>query len=313
MLNASNAPRKKTITKALKPWLQSWQLYVLILPALVYLILFAYKPMYGITIAFKNYKMKLGIAGSAWVGLDNFKRIFSSYWFPIIIKNTLTISFLSLLVGFPMPIIFALMLNEVRRDNARKVFQTISYAPHFITTVVLCGMIILFLGKSNGIINKIVVFFGGNAYAYMQDPVAFKWIYSLSGVWQTIGWNSIIYYAALSSLDKEQLEAADIDGANRLQKIRWINLPCLYPTITILLILNCGNMLSVGYEKAYLLQTQPNLNGSEIISTFVYKMGLVKSDFSFSTAVDLLNSVCNVIILLIVNGISRKISETSLF
>ena len=312
-MKASGPVKEKSLAKALRPWLVNWQLYVLILPALVYLILFAYKPMYGITIAFKNYKMKLGIAGSAWVGFDNFGRIFTSYWFPIIIRNTLTVSLLSLVMGFPMPIIFALMLNEVRRDNTRKVFQTISYAPHFITTVVLCGMIILFLSKSNGIINKFVEFLGGERYAYMQDANAFKWIYSLSGVWQGLGWSSIIYYASLSSLDKEQLEAADIDGASRMQKIRYINLPCLYPTITILLILNCGSMLSVGYEKAYLLQTTPNLNGSEIISTYVYKMRLVKSDFSFSTAVDLLNSVCNIIILMIANFISRKISETSLF
>lgn len=297
----------------LHKWIDNWQLYVLILPALAYLILFAYKPMYGIIIAFKTYKMKLGIVGSPWVGFANFQRLFSSYWFPVIIKNTLTISILSLVLGFPLPIILALMLNEVRSNSTRKVFQTVSYAPHFITTVVMCGMIMLFLSKSNGIINKAIVALGGQSYAYMQDANAFKWIYVISGIWQSLGWNSIIYYASLSSLDKSQQEAADIDGANRFQKIIHINLPCLIPTITVLLILNCGSLLTVGYEKAYLLQTNPNLAGSEIISTYVYKMGLEKSDFAFSTAVDLLNSVCNCIILLVANGISRTVSKNSLF
>ena len=288
-------PRRKS---ELRKWLECWQLYVMLLPALLYLILFAYKPMYGILIAFKNYKMKLGIMGSKWVGFDNFERLFSSYWFPVIVKNTLTLSILSLILSFPLPIILALALNEVSSEGVRRTFQTISYAPPFITTVVLCGMITLFLSK---------------AYAYMQDAKAFKWVYVLSGIWQSIGWSSIIYFAALSGLDKSQQEAANIDGANRFQKIVHINFPCLIPTITILLILNCGSLLTVGYEKAFLLQTGPNLAGSEIISTYVYKMGLEKSDFSFSTAVGLLNSVCNAVILLIANGVSRAVSQNSLF
>lgn len=303
-------PRRKS---ELRKWLECWQLYVMLLPALLYLILFAYKPMYGILIAFKNYKMKLGIMGSPWVGFANFERLFSSYWFPVIVKNTLTLSVLSLILSFPLPIILALALNEVSSEGVRRTFQTISYAPHFITTVVLCGMITLFLSQSNGIINKLVVALGGQAYAYMQDAKAFKWVYVVSGIWQSVGWSSIIYFAALSGLDKSQQEAADIDGANRFQKIVHINFPCLIPTITILLILNCGSLLTVGYEKAFLLQTSPNLAGSEIISTYVYKMGLEKSDFSFSTAVGLLNSVCNAIILLIANGVSRAVSQNSLF
>ena len=252
-------PRRKS---ELRKWLECWQLYVMLLPALLYLILFAYKPMYGILIAFKNYKMKLGIMGSPWVGFTNFERLFSSYWFPVIVKNTLTLSVLSLILSFPLPIILALALNEVSSEGVRRTFQTISYAPHFITTVVLCGMITLFLSQSNGIINKLVVALGGQAYAYMQDAKAFKWVYVLSGIWQSVGWSSIIYFAALSGLDKSQQEAADIDGANRFQKIVHINFPCLIPTITILLILNCGSLLTVGYEKAFLLQTSPNLAGS---------------------------------------------------
>ena len=305
-------PRVHKKSEARK-WLDCWQLYVMLLPTLIYLILFAYKPMYGVLIAFKNYKMKLGIMGSPWVGLDNFKRLLTSYWFPVIVKNTLTLSLMSLILGFPLPIIFALMLNEVGREGTRRVFQTISYAPHFITTVVLCGMIMLFLSQSNGIINKFIVMLGGKAYAFMSDAKAFKWVYVVSGMWQGLGWGSIIYYAALSSLDKEQLEAAEIDGASRFQKIIYINFPCLIPTITILLILNCGSLLSVGYEKAYLLQTSPNLAGSEIISTYVYKMGLEKNDMGFSTATNLLNSVTNSIILIVANTISRVVSKNSLF
>ena len=307
-----SAPKVHKKSEARK-WLDCWQLYVMLLPALVYLILFAYKPMYGVLIAFKNYKMKLGVMGSPWVGLDNFKRLLTSYWFPVIVKNTLTISLMSLILGFPLPVIFALMLNEVGKEGTRRVFQTISYAPHFITTVVLCGMIMLFLSQSNGIINKFIVMLGGKAYAFMSDAKAFKWVYVVSGMWQGLGWGSIIYYAALSSLDKEQLEAAEIDGASRFQKIIYINFPCLIPTITILLILNCGSLLSVGYEKAYLLQTSPNLAGSEIISTYVYKMGLEKNDMGFSTATNLLNSVTNSIILIVANTISRVVSKNSLF
>lgn len=305
-----NAPRKKS---ELRKVLDCWQLYVMLAPAFIYFLLFAYKPMYGVLIAFKNYKMKLGIMGSPWVGFDNFMRLFESYWFPVIVKNTLTISLMSLVLGFPLPIVFALMLNEVGKEGTRRVFQTISYAPHFITTVVLCGMITLFLSKSNGIINKFVEVLGGQRYAYMQDAGAFKWIYVITGMWQGLGWSSIIYFATLSGLDKSQLEAAEIDGASRFQKIIYINLPCLIPTMTILLIMNCGSILSVGYEKAFLLQTSPNLSGSEIISTYVYKMGLEKADFSFSTATNLLNQVCNIVTLLIANTISRMVSQTSLF
>ncbi len=294
-------------------WLRCWQLWVMLLPAILYILLFVYKPMYGIQIAFKDYRMRMGFAGSEWVGLKHFVRLFQSYWFPIIIKNTLLISGLSLLIGFPAPIVLSLMVNEVPNAKAQRVFQTISYAPHFITTVVICGMINLFLSQSNGIVNKFIEALGGEAQNFMQSPSAFKWIYVLTGVWQGVGWSSIIYVASLSGIDLSQLEAAQIDGANRLQKILHINLPHIVPTIIILLILQCGSILSVGYEKVYLLQTMPNLQGSEIISTYVYKMGLEKSDFSFSTAVGLLNSVCNTAFLVITNAISRKLTDTSLF
>jgi putative aldouronate transport system permease protein len=292
---------------------KNWRLYLMCTPAILYFILFSYKPMYGIIIAFKNYSMRKGIMGSPWIGLDNFERLFNSYWFPIILKNTLTLSLLTLILGFPIPIILALLLNEVKNNRLRKTFQTVSYAPHFISTVVLCGMVTLFLSPSSGVINRFIGILGGDAVNFLQDPAMFKWVYVISGIWQEIGWGSIIYFATLSGVDKALLEAADIDGASRMQKIWYINLPVLVPTILILLILNCGSLLSVGYEKVYLLQNATNLSASEVISTFVFKSGLEKADFSFGAAADLFNSIVNSIVLVIANMISKRTTKTSLF
>lgn len=286
-----------------------WQLYLMILPALVYVILFSYKPMYGVIIAFQNYKLKLGIAGSSFVGFKNFDRLFKSYWFPVILKNTVTISGLSILLGFPAPIILALMVNEIHSNSVRKTFQVVSYAPHFISTVVMCSMIIMFLSPSTGLIGKAL----GDSSSLLQSENNFRWIYVLSEIWQETGWGAIIYYATLSSVDKNLLEAAMIDGANRIQRIIHINIPVLVPTIIIMFILRCGNILSVGYEKVFLLQNPVNLPGSEVISTYVYKMGLQQSDFSFSTATGLLNSVVNCFFLITVNLLSKKISGSSLW
>lgn len=213
----ADAVKKKSI------W-TNWRLYVMCLPAVVYLLLFNYKPMYGIIIAFKNYSMRKGIMGSPWIGFANFQRLFSSYWFPIILKNTLTLSLLSLVLGFPIPIILALALNEVQHSRFRKGFQTISYAPHFISTVVMCGMLTLYLSPSSGIINKFIEILGGDSKNFLQDPAMFKWVYVLSGIWQEMGWGSIIYFATLSGVDRSLLEAAEIDGASRLQKIWYVNL-----------------------------------------------------------------------------------------
>ncbi len=290
-----------------------WQLYVLMLPALIYIVLFAYKPMYGILIAFKDFSMKKGILASPWVGFKNFERLFSSYWFPIILKNTLTISLLSLVIGFPIPIILALLLNEVRSNKFRSMVQTFSYAPHFISMVVMCGMVAMFLSPTTGVVNKLLNALGMESVFFMQEAGLFKWVYVLSGVWQGTGWSSVIYFAALSGVDKSLLEAADMDGATRLQKIWHVNLPVILPTILVMLILQCGSLLSVGYEKAYLLQTSSNLTGSEIISTYVYKVGLVQSDFSFSTAAGLFNTVVNCIILISANQLSKKVAKTGLF
>jgi len=294
-------------------WLRCWQLYVMILPALIYALLFFYKPMYGMLIAFKDYSFRLGTLGSPWNGLINFERLFHSYWFPIILKNTFTISLLSLVVGFPVPVLLALIVNEVGNTRIRNTVQTVTYAPHFISTVVICGMITMFLNPSTGIINRLLGLIGIEPVFFMQEASYFKWIYVITGIWQQAGWDSIIYVAALSGVDKEILEAADIDGANRFQKIVHINFPVLIPTVVVLFILRCGSILSVGYEKVYLLQTNTNLPGSEIISTYVYKVGLEQSDFSFSTAAGVFNSVVNSTILIMANTLSRRVSSTSLW
>lgn len=300
-------------TKLRKRILPNWQLYVLMLPAIIYTLLFSYKPMYGILIAFQNFSIRKGIWGSDWVGFDNFIRLFNSYWFPIILKNTLTLSTLGLIIGFPIPIILALMLNELRNVKYRTFVQTVSYLPHFISTVVMCGIVTMFLSPGNGVINQIIELLGGEKIYFMQVPEWFKWIYELSGIWQGAGWSSIIYFAALSSVDSALLEAADIDGASRLQKIWYINLPEIIPTIVVMFVLRCGQILSVGYEKVYLLQNDMNLTGSEIISTYVYKVGLEQSDFAFSTAVGLFNTVVNCIILCTANALSKKVTKTGLF
>lgn len=299
--------------KILKKCLTNYQLYLMILPAFIFIILFEYLPMYGVQIAFRDFNFKDGIVNSAWVGLENFKRLFNSYWFPIIFKNTITLSGLRLLVGFPMPIIFALMVNEIGHGKVKKWIQTVSYAPHFISTVVMCGMIILLLTPETGLFNLIIQAFGGESISFMQNPKLFKWIHVLSGVWQGTGWSAIIYFAALSGVDQGLLEAAQIDGANRLQRIRYINLPVLVPTIMIQLILSMGSILSVGYQKILLLQNTMNLNASEVISTYVYKVGLQSYQYSFSTSANLFNSLVNCMMLITVNYIVKKMTKTSLF
>ena len=303
----------KTKTSTLKQMKRRWLLYLMVLPALASLLIFSYKPMYGLIIAFKDFNFRLGYLGSEWVGLEHFKRLVTSYWFPVIIKNTLTISLLSILIQFPLPIIFAMFFNEVRQSKLKSVAQTVTYAPHFISTVVVCGMVISFLNPTSGIINKAIEFFGGDSIAFMQETGAFKWIFVLSGVWVNTGWSTIIYTAALSSVDSELLEAAQIDGANRWQRMWHINFPTLLPTVVIQLILTSGTLLNVGYEKTLLLQNTMNIGVSEVIYTYVYRMGLINHDYSFSTAAGLLNSVVNVIVLTIVNGISKKVTETGLF
>ena len=297
----------------LKGILSNWQLYLFVLPAVLYFLVFHYAPMYGVQIAFRNYKATLGFWGSPWAGLDHFIRFFNSYYFETVMKNTLTLTGMSLVLGFPLPILLALLLNEVRHDRYKKLVQTVSFAPHFISVVVMCGMLTLFLNPSSGILNHIRTLFGLEAINFLQTPDMYKWIHVLSGIWQETGWASIIYFAALSGVDPSLLEAARIDGANKLQRIIHINFPVLVPTIITLLIMRCGSMLSVGYEKVYLLQNDANVSASEVISTYVYKAGLLQADFSFSSAVGLFNSVINCIMLVLVNYAAKRYSEASLW
>ena len=303
----------KTKKTALRQIRAHWQLYVMMLPAILAILVFSYKPMYGIIIAFKKYSFRQGYWGSPWVGLENFRRLFGSYWFPIILRNTLTLSVLSLVVGFPVPILLALLANELGSEKVKRTFQTVSYAPHFISTVVLCGMVILFTNPSHGIINLLIRVMGGEPVAFMQEQSMFKWVYVLSGVWQGSGWGAIIYFAALSGVDQSLLDAASVDGASRLQKILYVNLPVLVPTIVVMLVLQCGSLLGVGYEKVLLLQNSLNQESSEVISTYVYRMGLVNYDYSFSTAAGLFNSVCNAAVLVVANTVSRRLTNASLW
>ena len=292
---------------------RDWQLWALLLPALAFFVVFCYFPMYGVQIAFRDYKAAFGITGSKWVGLKFFKKFFSSYYCGRMFANTFLLNLYGLIFGFPIPILLAILLNQLNHKRFKGFAQTAIYIPHFISTVVLAGMIYLFFSPTNGIVNHLITAAGGKSVYFIMEPGWFRPLFIGSEIWQNAGWNTILYIATLTSIDPQLYEAATIDGATRWDKIKHIDIPHLIPIAVMMLILNCGSLLTVGYEKAFLLQTSPNLAGSEIISTYVYKMGLEKSDFSFSTAVGLLNSVCNAIILLIANGVSRAVSQNSLF
>lgn len=298
--------------KAKKIFLKNWQLYVFLLPAIIYLFLFNYIPMYGVQIAFRDYTVKGGITGSEWVGLKYFLKFINYPNFSLLIKNTLSLSLYSL-ATFPCSIIFALLLNEVRNAKFKKTVQMISYMPYFLSTVVVCSMITLFFHPNTGVINKLIELLGGTSQDFLTIPSYFNDIYVWSGVWQGLGWNSIIYIAALAGVPEELVDAAKVDGANRLQVIWHVNLPAILPTIVIMLILSCGHILSVGFEKAYLLQNSLNLSASQIISTYVYEIGLNGGQFSYSSAIGLFNNVVNIILLLIVNSVAKKASGTGIW
>ena len=296
-------------------WKRIWRnrsLYLLLLPAVVIMFCFTYRPMYGITIAFKDFTPTLDITDSPWAGFKYFNQYFNSYNFWITIKNTLVISIYSIVVTFPLPIVLALMCNQMTARRFRKFFQVATYLPHFISTVVMCGMIILFLSPSSGIIPKMLGVLGISVPNLMGSPAAFPHIYVWTEVWQHCGWDSIMYIAALSAVDPSLYEAATVDGANQWQKMLKIDIPMLLPTATVLFILRTGSIMSVGFEKVYLLQTNLNLTTSEIISTYVYKMGLISNQYSLSAAINLFNNVINFILLLSVNLLSKKMSDTSL-
>ncbi len=310
MRNAPAAgPRKKSVFSRLA---KDYQLYLLVLPALIWYVLFAYVPMYGVQIAFKDYSGALGILGSPWVGIKHFKSFFRSYYAWTLIKNTVVLSLYSMAAGFPIPIILSLMLNEVKSPGRKKFAQTVLYAPHFISLVVLVGMLNLFF-SAKGPIDTLRMAMGLESVNYLTSPGAFRHLYVWSGVWQEAGWGCVIYLAALSGVDPGLHEAAMIDGASRFQRIWHINLPCLLPTATILLIMNAGSVLSVGFDKAFLMQNDLNMKTSNVISTYIYNRGLVKQDYSFSTAVGLMNNLINFFMVLLVNKIAKALSDTSLF
>ena len=288
-------------------------LYVFLIPATLYLALFAYAPMYGVQIAFRNFNFVDGITGSAWVGWKWFQYFFRSPVSGAAIWNTLYLSFYSLIAGFPMPIVLALMLHNVPGARFRKLTQTVSYLPHFISLVVLVGMLSCFLSINSGFINTLIAAVGGQKTYFMGLPQYFRHVDVWSGVWQEAGWGSIIYMAALTAISPELHEAAMIDGAAKLRRIWHIDLPGIMPTMVILLILRSGSIMSVGFEKAFLMQNSLNTSVSEIISTYTYKEGLLKTRYSYSAAISLFNNVINFAFLAVVNAVSRRLSETSLW
>jgi putative aldouronate transport system permease protein len=296
---------------------QSWQMYLLLLLPIAYLIIFKYWPMYGVQIAFRKYKVKSGISGSEWVGLYQFSKFFSSFYFNRVVGNTLRLSLYGILVGFPIPIVFALMVNAVRSNKIRKFTQTVTYMPHFISTVVMVGMILRVFDTRFGIYAIVYKWLYPTASVpnILLDSTAFPHLYIWSGIWQHLGWNTVIYTAALSSVDPTQHEAATIDGASRFQRILHVDVPAIMPTITIMLILRCGSIMEIGFDKTYLMQNNGNLQTSEVISTYVYKVGLGSSnmDFSYGTAIGFFNSMIGMLMLVLTNTVSRRLNQSSLW
>jgi putative aldouronate transport system permease protein len=299
--------------KKLKRITENYELYLFLLPTLAYFIVFHYLPIYGVQIAFKRFLAVKGIGGSPWVGFEHFQRFFDSFQFWTVLRNTLGISLYELLVAFPAPILLALSLNQLSSERFKRFVQTVTYAPHFISTVVIVGMIYLFLSPKSGLVNTIITFFGGEPFFFMASTEWFKTIFVFSGIWQNIGWATIIYLAALSGVNPDLHEAAVVDGATKLQRVRHIDLPAIMPTIVILLILNVGHFMSVGFEKVYLMQNTLNIDSSEVIQTYVYKVGLLGAQFSYSAAIGLFNAVINFLLLIIVNSTVRRMKQTSLW
>lgn len=309
-------PAGKRLQKLGREIVQNRWLYVLILPALAYLIIFNYLPMYGIQIAFKDYKAVRGISGSPWTGMGGFKHFytfFNAYYFGRLISNTLLLNVLGLIFSFPIPIALALIVNNIRSQRLKKFTQTAIYVPHFISTVVLAGILYILLSPTNGIVNHLITALGGNSIYFMNEAAWFRPVYIISGIWQNAGWDSILYIAALAGVDPELYEAATIDGANKWQKVRYIDLPHIIPTATMMLILNSGSLLSSSTQKTLLLQTGGNMATSDIIGTYVYTMGLGSGQFSYTAAIGLFVNVINFILVLSTNRISARLNGETLF
>jgi putative aldouronate transport system permease protein len=311
-----NNSKSLTKSKGFNRWKaikKNYDLYIIIAPVILYFIIFLYWPMYGVQIAFKDFSPALGITGSPWAGLKHFERFFNSYYIERLLTNTIGISGYSILVGIPAPIILALMFNELRSSKFRTVSQTIFYAPNFLSIVVVVSMILFFMNPTTGFINAVRELMGYEVVNFMAEPKYFWHIYVWSGVWQGVGWGSIVYSAAISGIPTEQYEAAVIDGATKMQRIWHVTIPGILPTIVIISIMNVGNIMNVGFEKIFLMQNNLNVDASEVIATYVYKSGIQGAQFSFSAAVGLFNNVVNFILLAVVNFVARRVGETSLW
>ena len=318
MINKTKAtmelPVKKSCGRRIgRAFSRDWQLMVLCILPVIYYIVFHYIPMYGVQIAFKNFTAAEGIWGSQWIGFDHFKRFFNSYQFWPLLKNTLILSGSQILIGFPIPIILAIMFNQMKNVRFRKFVQTATYCPHFISIVVLIGMLNIFLSPNSGIINNFLGLFGVDPVHYIGSAEWFRPIFIISGIWQHAGWSAIIYIAALAGISPDLYEAAQVDGANKWRVIKHIDLPGLVPTAVMMLILEVGKVMNIGFQKAFLLQNGTNILTSEIIPTYIYKVGFIDTQYSYSAAISLFNNIVNIILLLAVNKMAQKTSENSLW
>jgi len=305
-----NRPGK--LKRYLRGMAEDWQLYALIVLPVIWIFLMSYVPMNGLLMSFQDYKIKKGIWNSPWVGLKHYIKFINYPGFWKILTNTARISFYDLLT-FPLAVILALLINELNSTKLKKTVQMVTYMPHFISTVVVCSMVTLFTHRTNGLFNNVIELLGGERQSFLENAALFPSIYVWSGVWQSLGWNSIIYLSALAGVSPELVEAAQIDGASRFQIVRHVNIPCIMPTFIITLILRCGSILNVGYEKILLLQNPLNLDTSQVISTYVYELGLLGGQYSYSSAVGMFNTIINVFCLMMVNYIAGRVSEVSLW
>lgn len=309
----SKYDKKRKVTQIKKVLRRDWQLLVLCALPVAYFLVFHYQPMYGVQIAFKNFKAGLGIEGSPWCGFDQFRRFFNSAQFGTLLKNTLSISLMQLIFGFPLPIILAILLNQMRNQRYKRFVQTVTYFPHFISTVVLVSMLGIFLSPRNGLINQILGLFGLDPIFFMGDPSWFKSVFVISDIWQNAGWSAIIYIAALAGISPDLYEAAQVDGASKWKMILHIDIPGILPTVVMMLIMQIGKIMNLGFQKAFLMQNNLNLEASEIIATYVYKVGLMDAQYSYSAAIGLFNNIINIILLVLANQIAKKTTENSLW